>query len=35
VQQLMALGFPRQQVEQALAAAGGNPDVAAGILFGA
>ncbi|GJP32733.1 hypothetical protein CLOM_g17330 [Closterium sp. NIES-68] len=33
VQRLMELGFPRHQVEQALALTGGNEEHAAGILF--
>ncbi len=34
VRQLMALGFPRERVETALQAAGGNSEIAASMLFG-
>ncbi|KAL2889606.1 DNA damage-inducible protein 1 [Ceratocystis lukuohia] len=35
IEQLMALGFPREGALSALQAAGGNVEVAAGLLFGA
>ena len=34
IAKLMELGFPKEQCEQALSAAGGNEEHAAAILFG-